>query len=102
MPLCQLSIHGVAAASGAWLELPGRGGGGAGSVHPLRLPWEGDRKAQRRDIAVVHGVSTPEVERLDGCLGTVSVLIGSVLLVKLVSGFRLTRLVSTAIARLVA
>jgi hypothetical protein len=68
----------------------------------LRLPWEGDRKAQRRDIAVVHGVSTPEVERLDGCLGTVSVLIGSVLLVKLVSGFRLTRLVSTAIARLVA
>ena len=63
------------------------------------MPWEGDRKAQRRDIAVVHGVSTPEVERLEGCLGTVSVLIGSLILVKLLPGFRLTREVSIAIAR---
>jgi hypothetical protein len=37
--------------------------------------------------------------RLDGRLGTVSVVIGSVLLVKLVPGFRLTRDVATAIAR---
>jgi hypothetical protein len=69
--VCQLSIHGVAAPSGTWLVLG----------------------------TVVHGVITPDVERLDGRLGSVSVVIGSVLLVKLVPGFLLTRDVATAIAR---
>ncbi len=71
MQVCQLSIHGVAAPSGAWLVLG----------------------------TVVHGVITPDVERLDGRLGSVSVVIGSVLLVKLVPDFRLTRDLATAIAR---
>lgn len=47
----------------------------------------------------IHGVITPDVERLDGRLDTVSVVIGSVLLVKLLLDFRLTRDLATAIAR---
>jgi Ca2+-binding RTX toxin-like protein len=39
--ISQLSIHGVAAPSGAWLELPGQGGGGAGSAHPGAAALEG-------------------------------------------------------------
>ncbi|MFN9630502.1 MAG: VapC toxin family PIN domain ribonuclease, partial [Cyanobacteriota bacterium] len=40
-------------------------------------------------IDFFNGVSTPEVERLDGLLGVTPVAIGDLILVEVVQGFRL-------------
>lgn len=47
-------------------------------------------------IDFFNGVSTPEVERLDGLLGAVPVAIGDLILVEVVQGFRQDRDVATA------
>ena len=47
-------------------------------------------------IDFFNGVSTPEVERLDGLLGAVPVAIGDLILVEVVQGFRHEKDVATA------
>jgi predicted nucleic acid-binding protein len=47
-------------------------------------------------IDFFNGVSTPEVERLDGLLGVTPVAIGDLILVEVVQGFRLEKDVAMA------
>jgi predicted nucleic acid-binding protein len=47
-------------------------------------------------IDFFNGVSTPEVERLDGLLGTTPLAIGDLILVEVLQGFRNERDVATA------
>ena len=47
-------------------------------------------------IDFFNGVSTPEVERLDGLLGATPVVIGDLILVEVVQGFRHEKDVATA------
>lgn len=47
-------------------------------------------------IDFFNGVSTPEVERLDGLLGLIPIAIGDLILVEVVQGFRQDRDVATA------
>jgi predicted nucleic acid-binding protein len=47
-------------------------------------------------IDFFHGVSTPEVERLDGLLGVTPLAIGDLVLVEVMQGFRTDQDVSTA------
>ena len=47
-------------------------------------------------IDFFHGVSTPEVERLDGLLGVTPLAIGDLVLVELMHGFRTDQDVATA------
>ena len=47
-------------------------------------------------IDFFHGVSTPEVERLDGLLGVTPLAIGDLILVEVMQGFRTDQDVATA------
>ena len=47
-------------------------------------------------IDLFHGVSTPEVERLDGLLGVTPLAIGDLILVEVMQGFRTDQDVATA------
>lgn len=47
-------------------------------------------------IDYFHGVSTPEVERLDGLLGVTPLAIGELILVEVMQGFRTDQDVATA------
>ena len=47
-------------------------------------------------IDFFNGISTPEVERLDGLLGSTPIAIGDLILVEVVQGFRQERDVATA------
>jgi predicted nucleic acid-binding protein len=47
-------------------------------------------------IDYFHGVSTPEVERLDGLLGVTPLAIGDLILVEVMQGFRTDQDVATA------
>jgi len=47
-------------------------------------------------IDFFHGISTPEVERFDGLLGSTPVAIGDLILVEVLQGFRHDRDVATA------
>ncbi|EAQ74237.1 MULTISPECIES: type II toxin-antitoxin system VapB family antitoxin [unclassified Synechococcus] len=75
-------------------------GGRPGEPPPGPVPCRGRGSVTVVDSSVwidfFNGVSTPEVERLDGLLGSTPVAIGDLILVKVLQGFRHDRDVATA------